>query len=74
MDSPPCAGLTSWFFPDLEAGEVEPLEARRLCHTCPYRKECAAQGLRVDDRHSYRAGVRCWKASSRRYLQEIADG
>lgn len=63
LPTPACFGRVGLFVPDPEDRDTDPLGrdiAVAMCAACPYRVECATQGLRYEDADSIRAGVEMW--------------
>lgn len=75
LPTPACFERTDLFVPDPETRDSKATlqEASAMCAVCPFRVECAAQGLRAEDRHSIRAGVRMWRKGADTKLRAIID-
>lgn len=77
LDSPACYGRWDLFVPDRRAAarRAAMAKAAPLCAACPYRVECASQGLRVlrtiDDTDTIRAGVGMWEPGAAERLADI---
>jgi hypothetical protein len=82
---PPCYGMNEVFLPPLYTAaahsEAHHARAKEVCDgrpevkikPCPFRKACAEQGLKYEDKHSIRCGLRLWVPEERAQLASITE-